>query len=130
MREVATDDVLLDDLHMDCVTYATTVSVEHFLQWVTDDNRIAGFLRLSLPTQGDVAMIREVHVYGRVAGLGSAEQGGAQHAGLGKSLVARACQMARENGYQSINVISSVGTRNYYRSLGFTDGELYQHKSL
>ncbi|MBP3894576.1 MAG: tRNA uridine(34) 5-carboxymethylaminomethyl modification radical SAM/GNAT enzyme Elp3 [Atopobiaceae bacterium] len=130
MREVATDDVALGDLHMDCVTYPTAVSTEHFLQWVTDDYRIAGFLRLSLPKDRQEAMIREVHVYGRVAGLGSSEMGGAQHSGLGRNLVARACEMAREDGYRSINVISSVGTRNYYRGLGFDDGELYQHKAL
>ena len=130
MREVATDDVTLDDLHLDCVTYRTTVSTEHFLQWVTADNRIAGFLRLSLPDKDHRAMIREVHVYGRVAGIGATEQGGAQHAGLGRQLIARACQMAADDGYKAIRVISSVGTRNYYRSLGFSDGELYQQKPL
>ncbi len=130
MREIATAEVDPADLRMDCVSYATTVSREHFLQWVTKDGRIAGFLRLSLPNEGGEAMIREVHVYGRVASLGSAAQGGAQHAGLGRQLVERACQMAQDAGYATINVISSVGTRNYYRSLGFTDGELYQHKPL
>ena len=130
MREIATSEVNPTDLRMDCVSYHTTVSREHFLQWITSDRRIAGFLRLSLPIEGDEAMIREVHVYGRVASLGSAAQGGAQHAGLGRQLVERACQMAQDAGYATINVISSVGTRNYYRSLGFTDGELYQHKPL
>jgi hypothetical protein len=27
-------------------------------------------------------------------------------------------------------VISAVGTRSYYRKLGFTDGPLYQHRAL
>jgi elongator complex protein 3 len=75
-------------------------------------------------------MIREVHVYGRVAGLHASEAGAAQHAGLGRRLVERACTQARAAGFSSIDVISSVGTRNYYRSLGFYDRELYQRLDL
>ncbi len=130
MREVATGDVTVTDLQLQCVPYRTTVSSERFLQWVTADQRIAGFLRLSLPTSGDVAMIREVHVYGRVAGIGSTEAGGAQHAGLGRQLVERACDDARSHGFVAIRVISAVGTRAYYRSLGFHDDGLYQRREL
>jgi elongator complex protein 3 len=130
MREVATSDVVLSDLRLDCVSYRTTVSDERFLQWVTPEGRIAGFLRLSLPATGRQAMIREVHVYGRVAGLGASEHGGAQHAGLGKALVEEACRLASEAGFEAINVISAVGTRNYYRGLGFFDAGLYQRRDL
>ena len=130
MREVATDDVDTSTLRLDCVTYMTTVSEERFLQWVTPEGRIAGFLRLSLPRKGKQAMIREVHVYGRVASLGASEAGGAQHAGLGRRLVERACSDAKACGFEGISVISAVGTREYYRSLGFEDGELYQQKAL
>ena len=145
MREIATDDVTLDDLHLDCVSYRTATTQEHFLQWITNDNRIAGFCRLSLPdeqaeaaTFGDAplptapgtAMIREVHVYGRVASLGATSQGAAQHAGLGKALVEEACGRAWLAGYQRIAVISAVGTRGYYRSLGFSDHGLYQLRIL
>ena len=76
------------------------------------------------------AMIREVHVYGRVAGLGTSERGVAQHAGLGRQLVEEACRQARQEGFGAINVISSVGTRNYYRKLGFVDAGLYQRREL
>ncbi len=130
MREVATSDVTSNDLRLDCVPYATAVSDERFLQWVTDEDRIAGFLRLSLPHEGTVAMIREVHVYGRVAGIGSSEQGGAQHVGLGRQLIERACDLAREAGFEAIRVISSVGTRRYYASLGFVSDDLYQRRVL
>lgn len=145
LREVATDDVATGDLRLDCVRYRTSTSQEHFLQWVTDEGRIAGFCRLSLPCAESArahvapseapvsptcAMIREVHVYGRVAGLGASEQGAAQHAGLGKALVEEACAQAREAGYESIAVISAIGTRGYYRGLGFCDAGLYQVRTL
>ena len=45
-------------------------------------------------------------------------------------LIERACQIARESDYRAINVISAVGTRAYYRKLGFVDNGLYQQKSL
>ena len=74
-------------------------------------------------------MIREVHVYGTVSRLGE-QTGSAQHLGLGRALVERACELAREAGYGRINVISAVGTRAYYRRLGFVDNGLYQQRVL
>lgn len=141
-REIAFGAAASDELSLSEIAYETTNTREVFLQWVAPDNRIAGFLRLSMPNADYVnahaadlpintgeAMIREVHVYGRVAGL---HQGGenAQHRGLGRMLIERACDIARENGYTAINVISAIGTRGYYRKQGFTDNGLYQQRSL
>ena len=141
-REIAFGAAAGDQLTLAEVAYETANTHEAFLQWVRDDNRIAGFLRLSLPCAQYVAehacdlpihpgeaMIREVHVYGRVAGL---HQGGenAQHRGLGSKLIERACDIARNEGYSAINVISAVGTRGYYRARGFTDNGLYQQRQL
>ena len=76
-------------------------------------------------------MIREVHVYGRAAHIDGESQN-AQHLGLGKQLIARACEIAAAAGFRQINVISAIGTRAYYRNLGFSTGEngLYQVKQL
>ena len=74
-------------------------------------------------------MIREVHVYGMAARVGE-EGGAAQHHGLGRKLVERACELARAAGYERINVISAVGTREYYRHLGFYDHSLYQQGKI
>ena len=79
--------------------------------------------------QPDEAMIREVHVYGQVAGL-HRTSGGAQHRGLGRSLVQRACDIAKEEGYGAVNVISAIGTRDYYRNLGFADNGLYLQRQI
>ncbi|WP_273384269.1 elongator complex protein 3 [Enorma phocaeensis] len=75
------------------------------------------------------AMIREVHVYGSAVPVGE-EGHAAQHQGLGRRLVERACELARAAGYARINVISAVGTREYYRRLGFHDHGLYQQREL
>ena len=45
-------------------------------------------------------------------------------------LVERACEIARDAGYARINVISAIGTREYYRHLGFCDHGLYLQKEL
>lgn len=146
-REINQQQVRAAELTLQDFTYTTAVSDEHFLQWVTADNKIAGFCRLSLPhwdkltsgacdvsadellVQPGQAMIRELHVYGQALSLGS-EGMSAQHQGLGQKLLAKASSIAAEAGYTSLNVISSIGTRAYYRTQGFTDAGLYQQKAL
>lgn len=146
-REINQQQVRAAELTLQDFTYTTAVSEEHFLQWVTADNKIAGFCRLSLPhwdkltsgacdvsadellVQPGQAMIRELHVYGQALSLGS-EGMSAQHQGLGQKLLAKASSIAAEAGYTSLNVISSIGTRAYYRAQGFTDAGLYQQKAL
>ena len=146
-REINQQQVRAAELTLQDFVYTTAVSDEHFLQWVTADNKIAGFCRLSLPhwdkltsgacdvsadellVQPGQAMIRELHVYGQALSLGS-EGMSAQHQGLGQKLLAKASSIAAEAGYTSLNVISSIGTRAYYRAQGFTDAGLYQQKAL
>lgn len=146
-REINQQQVSAAELTLQDFSYITAVSDEHFLQWVTADNKIAGFCRLSLPhwdkltagacdvtanellVQPGQAMIRELHVYGQALSLGS-EGMSAQHQGLGQKLLAKASSIAAEAGYTSLNVISSIGTRAYYRAQGFTDAGLYQQKAL
>lgn len=152
-REIATSEVDVDALALNVVPYETSSTDERFLQWVTPEGRIAGFLRLSLPKHeavaelaaelfdsstpstpvpiinADEAMIREVHVYGMATRVGE-DGAAAQHHGLGRRLIECACDLARAAGYERINVISAVGTREYYRMLGFHDHGLYQQRSL
>ena len=82
-----------------------------------------------MPVVPGEAMIREVHVYGMATQLGAGGTS-AQHLGLGRRLIERASEIAREAGYSRLNVISAVGTREYYRHLGFIDHGLYQQKEL
>ncbi len=135
-REIRGTKVALNDLHLDEVHYETSVSHEIFLQYVTAENKIAGFLRLSLPKVANfiaelngAAIIREVHVYGQSVGLGQKMAGKAQHLGLGTLLLERAKEIASQKNFSKIAVISAIGTREYYRHRGFVDGELYQFTS-
>ncbi|MCL2826648.1 MAG: tRNA uridine(34) 5-carboxymethylaminomethyl modification radical SAM/GNAT enzyme Elp3 [Eggerthellaceae bacterium] len=141
-REINLAETDIERLALEVFPYETTATDEFFLQWVTPVGRIAGFLRLSLPkadyvrklehllpVKPDEAMIREVHVYGKVARLHESGTG-AQHLGLGRRIIEAACEICVAKGYRKVNVISAIGTREYYRALGFADNGLYQQKPL
>ena len=113
---------------------------EHFISYVTPDDKLAGFLRLSLPGAGSpvtgladldgAALIREVHVYGQSLPVGAEKEGAAQHAGLGTRLLQQAERVAGESGFHRMAVISAIGTRQYYLDRDFERGELYLVKEL
>lgn len=138
-REIRKKKVTADDLNLDSVAYSSSTSDEIFLQYVTEDRDIAGFLRLSLPFADEkplveelegCAMIREIHVYGLSVGIGESADGRAQHLGLGTKLIEKAVEIARQRGYAKLAVISAIGTREYYRKRGFVDGKLYQIRDI
>ncbi len=138
-REIKDEVVARDDLTLDRVDYATSAADEVFLQFIrTRDRKIAGFLRLSLPRDDSrlsvedlngSAIIREVHVYGDSVRVG-AESQATQHLGLGRALIAKACDIASGANFERIAVISAIGTRAYYAKQGFQQASLYQVKSL
>ena len=136
-REVRFRGFEAADLRLDEMLYESSWGDEIFLQYITPERGIAGFLRLSLPDEAAItdelagaAMIREIHVYGQSLEIGELSEGRAQHVGLGKALIERAVDIARERGYKRLAVISAIGTREYYRKRGFADGQLYQIRTL
>jgi elongator complex protein 3 len=141
-REIRDKKVTEEMLEMEEIEYDTTVSKEYFISYKTkDEDKICGFLRLSLPKgryknkhflnelEG-CAIIREVHVYGKVLGLGKNSNGESQHLGLGKSLIKEAEKISKNYGFKKISVISAIGTREYYKKRGFENKNLYMHKEL
>ena len=139
-REVRQSAVAPSALKMDDLSYTADSAEEHFISFVTPDDKLAGFIRLSLPLEDSsqtgladlagAALIREVHVYGQSLPVGTESQGATQHVGLGTRLLAEAERFAHERGYKRMAVISAIGTRNYYLERGFERGELYLIKKL
>jgi elongator complex protein 3 len=139
-REIRGRSVASGELQLQDLTYNAGGAEEHFLSFVTADDHLAGFLRLSLPgvdsPQLDMAdlkaaaLIREVHVYGQSLGMGRSRLGAAQHVGLGRELVAHAEALAQQSGFSKIAVIAALGTRRYYARLGYTLGDTYMVKPL
>jgi ELP3 family radical SAM enzyme/protein acetyltransferase len=102
---------------------------------------LLGFIRLRICTtlhesilpelKGNTAMIRELHVYGRVKTVGSGEAGhGAQHRGIGKTLLRIAEQTAQRYGAEQMAVISGIGVRDYYKKQGYELRGTYMMKQL
>jgi len=139
-REVRGKSIDIASLRLDDLVYQTDSAEEHFLSFVTPDDKLAGFIRLSLPNENspatamsdldNAALIREVHVYGQSLPVGADREGSAQHVGLGTRLLSEADTIARAHGFQKMAVISAVGTRGYYLERGFDRGEFYLVKSL
>jgi histone acetyltransferase (RNA polymerase elongator complex component) len=82
------------------------------------------------PYLNNMAMIRELHVYGVMTPLNKTknnktQDASHQHKGYGKILIKVAENIAIKNNFHKIGVISGVGVREYYRKLGFTDFHTY-----
>lgn len=139
-REVKGKMVELSSLALNDLVYSAGKAEEHFISFVTPEDGLAGFIRLSLPSSESpatgmtdldgAALIREVHVYGQSLGVGVEKIGAAQHVGLGTRLLEEAERIAKQNGFEKLAVIAAVGTRQYYLDRGFERGEYYLVKSI
>lgn len=147
-REIRAKFINDDELELSDMIYepaqisGEASSKEHFISYVTGNDQIAGYLRLSfpnnvpmernkeLPDLADSAIIREVHVYGQALAVGADRNGSAQHIGLGTKLIGVAAELSKTAGYKYLSVISAIGTREYYRKRGFSHGSQYQIMDL
>jgi elongator complex protein 3 len=138
-REVRKQKVTAETVTMHDLTYHPAYAEEHFLSFDTPDDKIAAFLRLSLPEDTyttnitdleEAAIIREVHVYGQSLEVGEERSGIAQHSGLGTRLIEEAEHIAKDKGYKHLAVIAAVGTQAYYAGRGFEMGNFYMIKDL
>ena len=133
------------DLRIDRADYDASGGKEVFISHVDARGRIYGFVRLRRPgaaaarpelAGAGACIVRELHVYGRSLAIGEGGGGGGggggiQHSGLGRRLMAEAERAAREDlGADRLLVISAVGTRGYYRRLGYERLGPYMSRDL
>lgn len=115
-------------------TYECSGGIEHYLTFEGVDNyTLYAFLRLRLckPDEKEqlselrnCALIREVHSYGQLISVNRKRatpysNWSSQNKRYGEILIRKACNMAYREGFYKIAVISGIGTREYYRRLGF-----------
>ena len=92
--------------------------------------RLAGE-RFMAELDGATSMVRELHVYGSVVPIHARDPQKFQHQGFGALLMEEAEQIAREeHGSTRMAVIAGVGTRHYYRRLGYALDGPYMVKAL
>lgn len=89
------------------------------------------FINFRPELKGKCSIVRELHVYGSVVPVNARDPTKFQHQGFGMLLMEEAERIAREeHGSEKIAVISGVGTRNYYRKIGYELDGPYMSKML
>ena len=104
--------------------------------------KLYSLLRLRVPQQDEnisrpvfpvlknAAIIREVHTYGELVPISEIKMA-PQHRGLGKKLIEEAEKIAKnEFGLSKVAVIAGVGTRRYFRKLGYNLRDTYMVKEI
>ncbi|XP_065537987.1 elongator complex protein 3 isoform X1 [Lathamus discolor] len=148
-RDVRTREVGIQEIHhkvrpyqIELVRrdYVANGGWETFLSYEDPEQDIlVGLLRLRKCSEesfrpelkGGVSIVRELHVYGSVVPVSSRDPSKFQHQGFGMLLMEEAERIAKEeHGSWKIAVISGVGTRNYYRKIGYELEGPYMVKKL
>jgi elongator complex protein 3 len=142
-REVKGNYVSLDNIKLNVERYKASGGDEYHISFDTDcdKNYLIGFLRLRLSGEDAIsasvlqciqgcALIRELHVYSNISDVGNNIEGSLQHKGYGKQLVAKAEEIARDNGYRKVAIISGTGVRGYYKKLGYQLIDTYMIKDI
>ncbi len=82
-------------------------------------------------TEVPSSIIRELHVYGTAVAVSARDPVRFQHQGFGMLLMEEAERIAiEEHGSEKLLVISGVGTRHYYRKMGFELDGPYMSKMI
>lgn len=129
-REIRNEQINLNTLKMIVRKYLASGAMEYFISFEqkgkeNEADTIVAFLRLRLPKEYTLeslegcAFVREVHVYGEAIKTSDKIKKHGQHIGLGRRLLSKAENISYLNGYEKIAVIAGIGTRNYYRKLGY-----------
>ena len=130
--------------------YRASNGMEYFISFESYDKKaIYGFLRLRIPDISDsncdimyeeslenMALIRELHVYGSVQNVGhfntliNTTSNECQHSGFGKKLLKKAEEIAFWNGTDGLVIISGMGVRDYYKKRGYYFENNYMVKKI
>ena len=139
-REVKGNSVNPDDIKMEIIEYKGNDGDEYFISYESDKYLI-GFIRLRLNYNYDetkiindlknCALIRELHVYSTLSNVGNnLGKFSLQHKGYGKSLIAKAEEIAKNKGFKKMAIIAGTGVRDYYRKNGYELINTYMIKDI
>jgi elongator complex protein 3 len=105
-----------------------------------ENDLLVGYLRLRIPSNRahrpevssePCSIVRELHVYGPLVPVGKRSARAWQHKGYGKTLLAKAEEITKEDyGFKKILVISALGTKQYYKRFGYRHNGVYMSKKL
>ncbi|MEK6946602.1 MAG: tRNA uridine(34) 5-carboxymethylaminomethyl modification radical SAM/GNAT enzyme Elp3 [Nanoarchaeota archaeon] len=127
-----------DKIKITTTEYKASKGKEFFIEAEDVKNDILiGFVRLRFPSQflreeitEKSALIREIHVFSSAVQIGKKSDDSFQHRGLGKKLLKKAEDIARQSGKNKMVIISGIGAREYFRKLGYKPEGIYMVKNL
>ncbi|MGQ9788648.1 MAG: tRNA uridine(34) 5-carboxymethylaminomethyl modification radical SAM/GNAT enzyme Elp3 [Candidatus Hadarchaeaceae archaeon] len=131
-----------EDIKLVAEKYRASEGTEIFLSFEDAINDVLiGLLRLREPSNkahrpeirfDDATIVRELHVYGPLVRVGqTSSQNQWQHRGWGERLLREAERVSRDDiGARKILVLAGIGTREYYRRLGYKLDGPYMSKKL
>jgi elongator complex protein 3 len=128
--------------HMVRMDYEASGGREIFLSFEDERETLFGLLRLRIQSRpvpalrqgvnGNLALVRELHVFGPEVPISEQRTEAAQHKGLGKALLREAERIAGDE-FQAgrVVVLSGTGAREYYRTeFGYSSQGDYMVKNL
>jgi elongator complex protein 3 len=125
------------DIKLLAEEYEACKGTEYFLSYEDVENDILiALLRLRFPYEPHreelkhAALVRDLHVYGDLVGLGERKEHSWQHRGYGARLLRKAEEIAGDEGYRKIAVMSGIGVREYYERFGYTREGPFMVKTL
>jgi len=119
--------------------YKASKGKEYFISYEDEEQDILlGFCRLRIPDFENVfideikesGIVRELKVFGFSLNLGKKDKFSFQHRGIGRMLMEKAEEICKEEGLKKISVIAAIGTREYYKKLGYKKGKYYMVKEI
>ncbi len=122
--------------------YEASDGREIFLSFEDEGGTLFGLLRMRIQDrpvpvlkqeqEGNLAIIRELHIFGPEVPLAEQRPDAAQHKGIGRALLREAERIAAEEfGAGQMLVLSGVGAREYYRTeSGYSSLGEYMVKEL
>ena len=138
LNSIQNKNINLENLKLKVLEYEASKGKEFFISAEDIKNDVIfGFCRLRFPSQflreeitENSALVRELHVFSAAAQIGRKSDESFQHRGIGKSLMAKAEEIARQNNKDKMVVISGIGAREYFRKLGYELEGAYMVKNL
>ena len=156
-REIKNNEFNIEDLYYNVQSYEASYGKEYFISANVKNIKgsqdyLVGFCRMRLRNYDKVykdftknyedtnfinalencSLIREMHVYGKMVPsyLSKFEKSNSQHRGIGKHMLKIAENIAINQGFNKMAIISGVGVRGFYRKSGYEVEDNYMTKRL
>ena len=138
LNSIQNKNINLENLRVKILEYEASHGKEFFIAAEDKEtDTLFGYCRLRFPSQflreeitKDSALIRELHVYSAAVQIGKRSSDSFQHRGIGKQLMAKAEEIAKQHGKNKVVVLAGVGAKQYFARLMYNYDGYYMSKIL